>query len=72
MREFLLFRSFDQIILNILSFEKDLLHLKKDEKNHEKHKNVAKLYHQNETEIFLLIPGKNSYSLTPLDPKQIS
>ena len=33
-----------------MSFEKDLLLLKKM-KNHEKHKNVTKVYHENEAEI---------------------
>ena len=32
MRQFLLLRSFDRIILNIWSFEKDLLRPKKDER----------------------------------------
>ena len=51
MRELLLFRSSDRIILNILSFEKDLLSLKKDERIMKSIKNVAKIYHQNEAEI---------------------
>ena len=41
-----------------MSFEKDLLRLKKERKNHEKHRNVAKICHQNEAEILSLNPWK--------------
>ena len=58
LKEFILFRSFDRIILNILSFWKRLVVLDKRWKNHEKHKNVAKIYHQNETEILSPNPWK--------------
>ena len=51
MRELLSFRSSDRIILNILSFEKDLLSMKNDERIMKSIKNVAKIYHQNEAEI---------------------
>ena len=50
-RELLLFRSFDRIILNILSFEKDLLRLKKDERIMKSIRMLLKIYHQNEAEI---------------------
>ena len=72
MREFLLVRSFDRIILNILSFEKDLLHLKKDERIMKSIRMLLKSIIKTRLKFFLLIPGKNSYSLTILDPKQIS
>ena len=59
MREFLLFRSFDQIILNILSFEKDLLRLKKNERIMKSIRMLLKSIIKTRLKFFLLIPAKN-------------
>ena len=69
MRKFLLLRSFDQIILNILSFEKDLLRLKKDERIMKGIRMLLKSIIKTRLKFFLPIPRKNSYSLTNLVSK---
>ena len=58
MREFLLFRSFDRIILNILSFEKDLLRLEKDERIMKSIRMLLKSIIKTRLKFFPLIPGK--------------
>ena len=68
---FVSFRSFDRIILNILSFEKDLLRLKKDERIMKSIRMLLKFIVKTRLKFFLVISGKNSYSLTILDPKQM-
>ena len=67
-----LFRSSDWIIVNILSFEKDMLRLKKDERIMKSIRMLLKSIIKTRLRFFLLIPGKNSYSLTILDPKRTS
>ena len=58
MREFLLFRSFDRIILNILSLEKDLLRLKKEKRITKSIRILLKSIIKTRMKLFLLIPGK--------------
>ena len=58
MREFLSFRSSDWIIVNILSFEKDMLRLKKDERIMKSIRMLLKSIIKTRLRFFLLIPGK--------------